>query len=123
MFPPISHPPMSPDAVMLSDFRTCNSLQDAPPKVHRLTVICAWCGMVKQQGDSQHLVSHGICEVCAEVWKLQAHKALMKPEATRSDCQWCDYCAYDFDGVPESCDRLIGEACVRHDRRNSWEWK
>jgi len=31
-----------------------------------ITVICAWCGKVLKQGNSE-LVSHGICEDCAAV--------------------------------------------------------
>jgi hypothetical protein len=118
--PPMSHP----ETVMLSNFRTCNSPEPKPVKVHRLTVICAWCGVVKQRGTSLHLVSHGICEPCAERWRLQnSRPALMKPIASRWDCRECDFVVNDWDGVAESCDRLIGEGCIRKDRRQPWERK
>lgn len=29
----------------------------------RVTIICAWCGMVLQDGDPEP-VSHGLCDVC-----------------------------------------------------------
>jgi len=31
-----------------------------------LRILCAWCGKVKQEGDTGGAISHGICPQCAE---------------------------------------------------------
>jgi len=86
-----------------------------------MKVVCGWCGVVKQEGGGE--ISHGICETCAIMFRLQSLPALMKPKADRyADCYGCQFCAYDFDGVPESCDRLRGEKCIRTDRRSPWQF-
>lgn len=91
-------------------------------KVHRpLAKRCGWCQAVMVPGPGP--VSHGICPICREAWMLAARPALMKPRASRWDCRECDFVVNDWDGVAESCDRLIGEGCIRKDRRQPWERK
>lgn len=37
-----------------------------------LTIVCAWCGLVLQEGDDPHgPISHGACPVCAQKWLQQ----------------------------------------------------
>ena len=85
------------------------------PFVQRLTKQCAWCGAVLIEGGPE--VTHGICPVCAQVFYLQFRPALMKPKATRWDCNHCRVADLDSDGVADGC-RV--EECIRADRRSPW---
>lgn len=46
------------------------TLNDAGPEQKKLTVVCAYCKTVMEQGDEGGSVSHGLCRrECFETWE------------------------------------------------------
>ena len=82
-----------------------------------MKTVCAWCGAVIKDGPELD-VSQGMCGKCKK-----EHFPFTLPKAGIMDCVHCRYAGKDSDGVPDSCDMLDGEACVREDRRSGWSGK
>jgi len=81
-----------------------------------VTTICMICHTVKS--GSGEPISHGLCYPCRElIYGVPSVPALMKPKASRLDCNPCPQANLDRDGVADGC-RV--EECIRADRRSPW---